>query len=148
MGSKKGLKWDFWAQKSSLVHQTMPRAKRHFLPGYVWHITDRCINREFLLKFLHDKRRWMYWMGEANSRYKISILNYAVTSNHIHIILANNRKENSIPKTMQLVSGRVYQEYNLRKRRKGPFWEDRYHATAVESGIHLLNCMVYTWIWS
>lgn len=85
----------------------------------------------------------MYWMGEANSRYKISVLNYAVTSNHIHILLTNNRNENSIPKAMQLVSGRVAQEYNIRKRRKGPFWEDRYHATAVESGNHLLNCMVY-----
>ena len=27
--------------------------------------------------------------------------------------------------------------------RKGAFWEDRYHATAVESGEHLLRCIVY-----
>jgi len=30
-----------------------------------------------------------------------------------------------------------------RKGRKGAFWEDRYHATAVESGSYLIQCLVY-----
>ncbi len=38
---------------------------------------------------------------------------------------------------------RTGQEYNIRKRRKGSFWEDRYHATIIESGEHLLRCIVY-----
>jgi putative transposase len=41
---------------------------------------------------------------------------------------------------MQLVAGRTGQECN---QRKGAFWEDRYHATAVESGDHLARCLVY-----
>ncbi len=44
---------------------------------------------------------------------------------------------------MQLVAGRTGQEFNIRKRRKGAFWEDRYHATAVETGDHLRRCLVY-----
>jgi putative transposase len=44
---------------------------------------------------------------------------------------------------MQLVAGRTGQEFNQRKNRKGAYWEDRYHATAVESGEHLARCMVY-----
>jgi len=44
---------------------------------------------------------------------------------------------------MQLVAGRTGQEFNQRKGRKGAYWEDRYHATAVESGDHLARCMVY-----
>ena len=44
---------------------------------------------------------------------------------------------------MQLVAGRTGQEYNQRKDRKGAYWEDRYHATAVESGDHLARCMAY-----
>ena len=42
------------------------------------------------------------------------------------------------------MSGRTAQEYNLRKNRKGAFWEDRYHATAVESKDHLLRCLANT----
>jgi len=48
-----------------------------------------------------------------------------------------------IPKSIQLVAGRTGQEYNKRKKRKGACWEDRYHATAVETGDHLLRCLVY-----
>ena len=28
----------------------MATAKRHFIPGYIWHITHRCHKREFLLR--------------------------------------------------------------------------------------------------
>jgi putative transposase len=48
-----------------------------------------------------------------------------------------------IPRGMQLVAGRVGQEYNLRKDKKGAFWEDRYHATAVDTEQHLLRCCRY-----
>ena len=48
-----------------------------------------------------------------------------------------------IPKSIQLVAGRTAQEYDERKRRKGAFWEDRYHATGIENGKHLIQCLVY-----
>ena len=44
---------------------------------------------------------------------------------------------------MKLVAGRTGQEYNQRTNRRGAYWEDRYHATAVESGEHLARCLVY-----
>jgi REP-associated tyrosine transposase len=42
-----------------------------------------------------------------------------------------------------LVAGRTAQEFNQRKKRKGAFWEDRCHATAVETGEHLAKRIVY-----
>ncbi len=44
---------------------------------------------------------------------------------------------------MQLIAGRTAQEYNQRKGRQGAFWEDRYHATAIEADEHLHRCLVY-----
>ena len=120
----------------------MARANRHYLPGYVWHITHRCHKRAFLLKFSKDKKRWIYWLFEAKKRYGISILNYIVTSNHIHLLVFENEKE-TIPKSIQLLAGRTAREFNQRKKRKGAFWEDRYHATAVQTGEHLIRCLVY-----
>lgn len=38
---------------------------------------------------------------------------------------------------------RTAQLYNQRKNRKGAYWEDRYHATAIESDEHLFQCLVY-----
>jgi len=44
---------------------------------------------------------------------------------------------------MQLIAGCTAQEYNQRKGRQGAFWEDRYHATAIEADEHLHRCLVY-----
>jgi putative transposase len=120
----------------------MPRAKRNYSPGGVWHLTHRCHNRDFLLKFRRDRVRWRYWLFEARKRYGLSVLNYIVTSNHIHLLVFD-RKPYAIQKSMQLVAGRVAQEYNRRKSRKGAFWEDRYFSTAIACDHHLIRCLVY-----
>jgi putative transposase len=76
----------------------------------------------------------MHWLFEAKKRFRLRILNYAVTSNHIHLLVYDGT-ENIIPKSIQLIAGRTGRKYNQRKNRKGAFWEDRYHAT--ESGVNL-----------
>jgi REP element-mobilizing transposase RayT len=120
----------------------MARANRHHLPGYIWHITHRCHKKEFLLKFNKDKDRWIHWLFETKKRFGLVILNYTVTSNHIHLLVCEG-KNNSISKSIQLIAGRTGREYNQRKRRQGAFWADRYHATAVKSGHHLIQCLAY-----
>ena len=70
------------------------------------------------------------------------MLNYTITSNHIHL-LVKDTGDGAIPKSMQLIAGRTAQEYNQRKQRKGAYWEDRYHATAIETDDHLVRCLIY-----
>jgi len=94
------------------------------------------------LKFLRDRKRWVAWLYEAKKRLGLAVLNYTVTSNHIHL-LVQDTGEGEILKSMQLIAGKVAQQYNLRKERRGAFWKDRYHATAVDSGEHLFKCLVY-----
>ena len=65
----------------------MPRANRHFLSNHVQHITHRCHQKEFLLKFARDRRRWLQWLFEASKRYGLSVLNHRDTSNHYYLIL-------------------------------------------------------------
>lgn len=136
----------------------MPRAHRYYqdltstldlsgcfhemAPGYVWHITHRCHKQEFLLKFSRDRRRWLHWLFEAKKRYGLKVLNYVVTSNHIHLLVLDTG-DGVIPKSLQLIAGRTAWEYNFRKKRKGAYWEDRYHATAVDTDEHLFACIVY-----
>lgn len=99
----------------------MARAKRHYLPGYAWHITHRCDEREFLLKFGRDRLRWVQCLFEARKRHGLCILNYMATSKHIHLLVFDRGGREVIPKSMQLVAGRTGQEFNLRKKRKGAF---------------------------
>jgi len=120
----------------------MARAHRHYVPGQIWHLTQRCHQREHLLRFQSERRRWMYWLYQARKRFGLSVLNYVVTCNHIHL-LVRDVGNGAISSSMQLLSGRTAQEFNYRHGRRGAFWEDRYHATAVQSDLHLARCLVY-----
>ena len=85
----------------------------------------------------------MQWLYEAKKRYRLTILNYTVNSNYIHLLVFDTESQENIPRSLQLVAERTAQEYNQRKKRKGAFWEDRYHATIIEDGEHLLHYIVY-----
>ena len=84
----------------------------------------------------------MHWLFEAKKRYGL-VLNFMITSNHTPLLVADDDSKDVIARSMQLVASRTAQEYNWRKKRKGAYWEDRYHATAIERDDHLFRCIVY-----
>ncbi len=120
----------------------MPRANRHRIAGQVWHITERCHRQQFLLKFARDRRAWVGWLYEARKRFGLCVLDYQVTSNHVHLLVLDRGRE-EIATSLQLIAGRTGQSFNQRKRRRGAFWGDRYHATAVDTQEYLARCLVY-----
>jgi putative transposase len=85
----------------------------------------------------------MKWLYEGTNRYFVPILNFTVTSNHIHLLVLAPDDMEAIPRLMQLVAGRVGQVYNKSRNRKGAFWEKRYTATAVQTDEHLARCFLY-----
>jgi len=95
----------------------MPCAKRYYVPGLVWRITHRIHQQEFLLKFAKDRLRRFAWLYEAKRRYGLCVLNDIVTSNHIHLLVLDTKK-NVISNSMQLIAGRTAQEYNKRKKHR------------------------------
>jgi putative transposase len=84
----------------------------------------------------------LHWIFDAKKRFGLCVLNYVITSNHVHLLI-KDIGPNVIADSMQLIVGRTSQEYNQRKGRRGAFWEDRYHATAIEADEHLHRCLVY-----
>ena len=91
---------------------------------------------------MRDRCRDLRWLFEAKKRFGFSVLDYLMTSNHIHL-LVKDTGSNVIAQSMQLIAGRTAQEYSQRKGKRGAFWEDRYHATAIEIDEHLHRCVVY-----
>jgi putative transposase len=120
----------------------MPRSNRYILPGRIYHITHRCHNRDWLLKFKKDREAYRNWLRDGVSRYKLSILGYCITSNHIHLMLYAWTTQ-AVSQFMQLVQGSFAQEYNSRKERKGAYWEDRFHCTMIDTGRYFWNCLAY-----
>ena len=121
----------------------MPRANRHYFPGYLWHLTHRCHKRENLLEARREKLSWLEWLMESKKRFRLCVLDYTVTSNHVHLLVSDRGVFQAIPRAMQLIASRSAQEYNFRQSRRGAFWEDRYHSTLIENGVHLVRCITY-----
>jgi REP element-mobilizing transposase RayT len=99
----------------------MARANRHYIPGCVWHITHRCHKREFLLRFVRDRRCWLHWLFEGEKCFGTCILNYVVTPNHIHLLVRDGQEQDVILETMQLIAGRTGQEVQPEEKAKRSF---------------------------
>jgi REP element-mobilizing transposase RayT len=50
---------------------------------------------------------YLQWLFEAKKRYGFSVLNYMVTSNHIHFLIRDNGERDVIPRSIQLIAGRT-----------------------------------------
>ena len=120
----------------------MPRRTRNWLNRACYHITHRCIDRQFLFEDAVTRNTYQKEIREMISRFNVDILNYVITSNHIHLLVYAS-KGAEIAKGMQYLQGRIAQRYNMLHKREGAFWSGRYHATLIESGKHLSECLFY-----
>ena len=120
----------------------MPRANRYLLDGQLYHVTHRCHDREFLLKFATDRNDYRRLARDMSHRHCVKLLTYCLTSNHVHLLLDAPDKA-AIGQFMKDLAGTIAQHYNRRKRRTGGYWEGRYHATMVDSGSYLWACLLY-----
>jgi putative transposase len=120
----------------------MPRANRYIIAGHIYHLTHRCHDREFLLKFAKDRSGYRERLRQALCEKGLSLLTYNVTSNHVHLV-AHAEAVEQIAEVMQRAAGEFARDYNRRKGRSGSFWEGRYQATMVDSGEYLWECLKY-----
>ena len=118
------------------------RANQFNSGGGIFHVTHRCHNRAFLLKFARDRDLYRSILREQLEEFAVWLLDYCITSNHVHLLLdAEDRLE--ISRLMRNVAGEFARAYNRRKKRMNAFWGDNFHATLVEEGRYLWRCLCY-----
>lgn len=108
----------------------------------MFHLTHRCHNRAFLLRFAQDRNAYRAKLREHLARYDVGLLDYCVTSNHVHL-LVDAEERLAVSALMREVAGEFARAYNRRKKRTNAFWGDNFHATLVEEGSYLWRCLCY-----
>jgi len=121
---------------------SMPRAHRLRVEGGVFHLTHRCHNRAFLLKFARDREDYRARMRAKLREFDVCLLDYCLTCNHVHL-LAEAKDKLQISGFMREVAGEFARQYNRRKGRLNAVWGDNFHATLVDSGSYLWRCLSY-----
>jgi putative transposase len=70
----------------------MPRRGRHWGNHSCYHINHRCHKRRYLFRFVKYRDMYRKQLFKAVRRFNISVLSYVVTSNHVHLLVANGRR--------------------------------------------------------
>jgi REP-associated tyrosine transposase len=120
----------------------MPRRPRSWIDDSCYHITHRCNNKMFLFKYDKYKKFYKRQLFKMKNHYKIDILDYIITSNHVHL-LVKIKNGAEISEGLRFLHGRMGQWYNLQNKCSGAFWSDRFHSTRIQSGRHLGACLFY-----
>jgi REP element-mobilizing transposase RayT len=66
------------------------RANQFNSDGGIFHVTHRCHNRAFLLKFARDRDAYRAMLREQLQEFEVWMLDYCVTSNHVHLFCSNH----------------------------------------------------------
>ena len=103
----------------------MPRSSDYLVEGYTYHLTHRCQNREFHLRFARDRTAYRRWLFEGVRRHHVSVYAYPVTCNHVHLVVRAD-DVGAVGRLMQLAAGSTAKSYNLRKGHLGSVWEHPY----------------------
>ena len=120
----------------------MPRATRYLVEGYTYHLTHRCHDKAFLLRFKEERDAYREWLRIGAKRHRVPVYAYCITRNHVHVV-AHVDNRHDVAAMMHLAAGAVAQHFNKRKEREGSVWEHPYQCTMIENGRHLLNCLSY-----
>jgi putative transposase len=105
-------------------------------------VTHRCHDGEFLFRFRKYRDFYVSGLYEMKVRYGVDVLDYMVTSNHVHLLLAS-REGAEISAGLRYLHGRMGQWHNGERDAAGAFWSDRFHATRIQDGAHLGRCLFY-----
>ena len=120
----------------------MPRRIRSLaLPG-IYHITHRCHNREYLFKFSKHRDIYCSLLLKMSKQYPVSVLNYMVTSNHVHLLLSVKNPA-TMSGALNYLHSQAARQCNKAKKREGAFWTNRFYSTMIQDGAHLGKCLFY-----
>src|SRR4051794_27828415 len=98
----------------------MARANRLSDHGGIFHVTHRCHNWEFLLKFALDRNGSRAKLREHLAEFETALLDYCITCNHVHLLL-DAQERGQISGLMRTVAGEFARAYNRRKERMNAF---------------------------
>jgi putative transposase len=119
----------------------MPRAARVVLPGYLYHVTQRGNNRQFVFHEKNDYVLYLKHVEKYRDKYDVKIYAFCIMGNHVHFII-RPKKIDSMAKMFRGVNMRYAQYYQKKMEVSGHVWQGRYFSCLL-SGSHIKESIRY-----
>ncbi|MGD0919811.1 MAG: transposase, partial [Thermodesulfobacteriota bacterium] len=119
----------------------MPRQPRLDAPGALHHLMGRGIQRTQIFRTDRDREDFLNRLQELCRDENLIVYAWSLMTNHYHLLVRTGRQ--SLSKTMRKLLTGYAVNFNLRHRRNGHLFQNRYKSIICEEDPYLLELTRY-----
>jgi len=119
----------------------MPRRAREKSSTGIYHVMIRGINKQIVFEDNEDYEKFMRIIKDYKEVSKYEIYAFCLMSNHIHLLIKEGKEE--LGTVFRRIGARYVYWYNLKYKRSGHLFQDRYKSEAVETDKYFLTVLRY-----
>lgn len=119
----------------------MGRKPRFEYPGGVYHLIQRGNNRGYIFDKDDDKKFFIDILKECREKFDFHIYGYVIMSNHYHLII--KLSEMPLSDIMHRINNKFSRGFNIKYKRTGHVFENRYKGILVIDDRYLLSLLRY-----
>lgn len=119
----------------------VPKKKRVWYPGAVYHIMNRGNRRSDIFRDEEDYQVYLTFLDEAMKRYSFIIYSYCLMTNHVHLQIET--KDIEIWKIMRFINLSYTKYFNNKYNLIGHLFQGRYKAEVIENDAYNLQTSRY-----
>ncbi len=119
----------------------MPRQARRKSESGIYHIMLRGINQQQIFEDDEDSIRFLETLSKYKEQCGYIIYAYCLMGNHVHILLKEGKEDLTL--VLKRIAGSFVYWYNLKYRRSGHLFQDRFKSEPVENDEYFLTVIRY-----
>lgn len=119
----------------------MPRQPRLEVPGFLYHVTNRGIERRNIVRDDNDRRTWFRLLERVATRCEWRMFAYVLLDNHFHLYFRLTQR--NLSSGMHDLESGYASLFNTNHDRQGVLFQSRFHAVVVENESHSLELTRY-----
>ena len=119
----------------------MGRQLRIVFPGMAYHVMARGNERKNIYREESDRTKFLNILKDAIKIFDFRLYAYALMSNHYHFLIKIEKP--NLSQIIQYINTRHAIFFNLKYKRNGHLFQNKFKSVIVEHGPELQNCMRY-----
>lgn len=105
----------------------MARSARIIFPGYLYHVTQRGNNKQFIFNSDEDYILYLKYIEKYRQKSQVDIFAYCLMGNHVHFIVRPCSKD-GLAKMFQLTHMRYAKYFQKKTDSSGHVWQGRFYS--------------------
>ena len=119
----------------------MPRQARKKSESRIYHVMLRGINQQQIFEEAEDCDKFLDVMRDCKEICQYDVYAYCIMGNHIHLLIKEGTE--TLEQVFKRICGRFVYWYNIKYRRVGHLFQDRFKSEPVDSNEYLLTVVRY-----